>query len=166
MPDDLLTPLPTPPSAAELEAQQFDAVTAPAADPNAYNLPWYGRAAAIEDPAVLHDLDQGLRQFAADVGFPAGVGSGVLQQAVDDLRRIGDMSDADLAVYTASQRVLLGRILPGVTADQIVAGAEKVLKRADPQFLADARETGLFSSAALLVQLYVQSLRSDARAGR
>jgi hypothetical protein len=155
-----------PTSSPQSEADQLAASTAPPADASAYNLAWHSRAHDIDDPAAFQALDTSLRNFAKDVGLPAHVGGSVLAQAIDDIRKWERMTPGDRDDYTRSQRQLLGRLLPGVSAEDIEAGAETVLKRANPEFVKDARANGMFASAGLMAQLYTQSLRDALRSAR
>jgi len=155
-------PIPLTPQS---EAQQLAASTAPSADASAYNLSWHSRAHDIEDPNAFA-LDTSLRNFAKDVGLPAHVGGSVLAQAIDDVRRWENMTPADQEDYTRSQHAILARVFPGQTAEQVIAKAETVLKRADPQFVASGRQNGLFVSANIIAQLAVQADRDALRSAR
>lgn len=145
---------------------EFSSTTAPAADPSAYTINWNnGRTDGIE-PGPLAALDTSLRDFAKAVGLPAHVGGSVLQTAIDDMRRYNEMSETEQAIYTSSQKALLARIVPGEAPEKVIAAAETVLKRADPQFVKDLREQGFFASAAIVAQLYIQAQRDALRGQR
>jgi hypothetical protein len=157
-------PISTGPS----EAENFAAATAPAADPSAIRLDWSGGlASTLESPEAQQEVDAGLRQMAVAVGWPPHVAAGVLRQAIEDTAKFGAMSETAAAIWTSQQQQLLGRLVPGVSAEDIVAGANKILGKADAAFVARLRQSGALNSAGLLVNLYLQGQRDALRsAGR
>jgi hypothetical protein len=151
-----------PDQRTEVQIEYDEAWGAPPS-PGDYKVDYVSRAIGTDTRSV-HEFDGLAQGWLAAMGFPAAVGSGVIETAMDVGQTVAQLSPAARTEWVLSQRPRFERMAGGPDrATERMALAAKALSRAPRVFTDALLVSGALHDAGIVMHLANQGQRLAAR---